>query len=134
MLAIILVVWGLENPSTEQNEMQAPSIGVATSKLGRIDFFGAILTSSAIATFLLAVDLPGQGKSWTSPLVISLIAASFVLGITFFIFEARYAREPIFPPRLLMQRDVATSYSILSLQIAAQLAVCASRGPNATQI
>jgi hypothetical protein len=56
-----------------------------------------------------------------------LIATSLLLGTTFLVFEAKYARQPIFPPRLLIQRDVATSYSIGSLQTAAQLAVYASR-------
>jgi hypothetical protein len=31
--------------------------------------------------------------------------------------------EPVFPPRLLIQRDVATQYLIIALQAAAQLSV-----------
>lgn len=125
VIAFILVAWGLENSLSEDSKPQDPRKVVASSKLGRIDFLGAILISSTIVSLLLAVDISGQGKPWTSPLVLSLVTTCLVLGTVFLVFEANYAREPIFPPRLLLKRDVATAYSISSLQTAAQLAVCA---------
>jgi hypothetical protein len=124
-ITFILTAWGLENSSSEDSKPQDPRKEVVISKLGRIDFIGAILISSIIVSLLLAVDLPGQGKPWTSPLVLSLIAACLVLSITFLLFEARFAKEPIFPPRLLIKRGVVTAYSISALLTAAQLAVCA---------
>jgi hypothetical protein len=125
-IAFILAAWGLENSSSEDSKPQDPRKEVAASKLGRIDFIGAILISSVIVSLLLAVDLSGQGKPWTSPLVLSLIAACLVLSITFLLFEARFVREPIFPPRLLIKRGVATAYSISALLTAAQFVVRAS--------
>jgi hypothetical protein len=124
VIAFSLVAWRLENSSPENSKLQDPDNKVASSKIGRIDFIGGILISSTIVSFLLAVDLSGQGKPSNSPPVLSLIATCLVLGTTFLLFEAKYAREPIFPPQLLIKRDIATAYSIARLQTAAQLAVC----------
>jgi hypothetical protein len=124
VLALILVAWGLENQTTRPID-DLDSIKMTTSsKLKRIDFVGAVLLSTAIISFLLAVDLPSRGMLWTSPVVICLIIATLVLGTIFLLFEGKYAAEPIFPPRLLVLRDVATTYSTGCLQIAATMAVC----------
>jgi MFS family permease len=81
------------------------------------------LISIIIIAFILAIDLPSRGVSWTSPVVVSLLAASAILGLFFLVFEQKYASEPIFPPRLLLQPNVATSYLIVALQTSAQLAL-----------
>lgn len=39
------------------------------------------------------------------------------------LYEVNIALEPVFPPSLLVKRDVATSYAIIALQAAAQLAM-----------
>jgi MFS family permease len=119
-VAFLLVLWRLETPTKK------PDNGVSSrlkqpSKLGRVDFVGSILISTTITALLFAVDLAGRDISWTSPLLLGLIVIFLVLGSSFIIYEANYAREPIFPPRLLLQRDVATSYLINVLQGAAQL-------------
>lgn len=93
------------------------------SKLGKIDYLGLVLVSSTIITFILAIDMPSRGIPWTSPVVISLLAISITLGISFLISEQKYASEPIFPPRLLLERNVASAYCILALQTAAQISM-----------
>ncbi|KIY47896.1 MFS general substrate transporter [Fistulina hepatica ATCC 64428] len=94
-----------------------------SSRLARIDFVGAFLVASTIVAFLLALDLGGQKLPWTHPLIIFMIVAAIVLGALFVIYEDRVARDPIFPPRLLMMRDVITAYLVMALQTAAQLGV-----------
>lgn len=42
----------------------------------------------------------------------------------FFVVEGFWAKEPIFPLRLLLNRDVVTSYVNLGFQSGAQMAVC----------
>jgi hypothetical protein len=77
----------------------------------------------AIVTFLSALSLGSQDLSWTDPLILSLVASSVTLGSLFIVWEVKFAFEPIFPPALVIQRDVATSYAIAALQTAAQLSV-----------
>jgi hypothetical protein len=92
-------------------------------KLKRIDFLGAELLASSIVSGLLALDLGGTTDKWLSSTVLSLVATSIVLGIGFVLVEAYWAREPVFPLRLLRNRHVVSSYVNLGAQTAAQIAV-----------
>ena len=60
---------------------------------------------------------------WDSPLVLVLTSLSLALGLLFLLVEGYWAKEPVFPLRLLIHRDVLTAYLIASLQTAAQLGV-----------
>lgn len=74
---------------------------------------------SLLGSFSLASDtLP-----WSHPLVIGLLLGSFVLAAIFVVYELKVPLEPVFPPTLLIKRDVATQYLIIALQSAAQLSV-----------
>jgi hypothetical protein len=121
LFAFFIVAWKLVNPSIPVPTSQESS--KTRSKLGRIDYLGSILMSVTIVTFILAIDMPSRGISWASPIVVSLLTTSAILGTFFFFFEQRYASEPIFPPRLLFERNVASSYAIIALQIAAQMSM-----------
>jgi len=118
MGAFALVAYGLDSPEPEE----APK-GSTRSKLGRIDFLGAFLITTTIITFILAVDLPTQGFSWTSPVVVSSLSVAITLGAAFFYYEGKYAAEPIYPPFLLVQRNVYTSYLGIGLATASQVAM-----------
>ncbi|PMD17820.1 MFS general substrate transporter, partial [Hyaloscypha hepaticicola] len=121
LLAFFIVAWKLVNPSTPLlANGESPK---TRAKLGRIDYIGSILMSATIVAFILAVDMPSRGISWASPIVVSLLNTSVILGIVFVIFEQKCASEPIFPPRLLFEWNVASSYAILALQIAAQMSM-----------
>ncbi|CZR59006.1 related to multidrug resistance protein fnx1 [Phialocephala subalpina] len=117
ILAIILVALKLPSfsPSQEERPKGQPS------KLRRIDFIGAITLSSSIVSLLGALSLGGVSFPWSHPLVIGFLISSLLLGITFAFYELKYAFEPIFPPTLVIQRDVASSYAIQFLQSAAQV-------------
>lgn len=117
LLAIILVALKLPSSSPP-----APAKG-EPSKLRRIDFAGAFMLAITIVSLLGALSLGGQNLPWSHPIVISLSAGSLFLGAIFVTYEVKHALEPIFPPTLVVQRDVATPYAIMALQTAAQLAV-----------
>ena len=119
VLAFFVVLWKLNEPIAKTHET-TPGPRVP-SKLGRVDFIGAFLISGTIVMFLFAVDLAAQDS--TMPLFLSTVAVAIVLAASFLTYEAKLAQEPIFPPLLLLQRDVATTYSINMLQSAAQLAM-----------
>ncbi|CZS97654.1 related to multidrug resistance protein fnx1 [Rhynchosporium agropyri] len=93
------------------------------SKIRRVDFVGAIFLALCIVSLLSALSLGGQNLPWSHPVVTGIGAGSIALGCTFVAWEKYGAFEPVFPPNLLIQRDVATSYAITALQAAAQLAM-----------
>ena len=115
LIAICLVA--LKLPSTGA---RGPAKG-QPSRIRRIDFVGAFMLAITIVTLLGALSLGGQNLPWSHPVIISLAAGSFILGASFVTYEVKYALEPIFPPTLVIQRDVATPYAIYALQTAAQL-------------
>lgn len=119
LVAIVLVAIKLPAfaPKVEEQTKGKPS------KLRRVDFIGAGLLASTIVALLGALSLGGQSLPWGHPLVIGLLIGSVFVGTLFVVYEEKYAFEPIFPPRLVIQRDVATSYLIQTLQSAAQVAV-----------
>lgn len=119
VLAIILV--SLKLPSQSSTDSPPPKGG--PSKLRRIDFIGAILLAVSIVSFLLALSLGGQNLPWSHPIVIGLLTGSLILGSIFVTYEMKYAFEPIFPPHLIVRRDVATPYAIMALQTSAQVAM-----------
>lgn len=124
ILAFFLLAFNLKEPTAEHDHGRPLIQSRQGSQIGRIDFFGAFLITGAIVSFLVAVDMAGGAASWKDPLVIGLIYTSISLGTIFNIFETRYAREPIFPTKLLLQREVITAYAVQALQVGAQLAVC----------
>ena len=93
-------------------------------KLARVDFLGGGLLAATTVSFVMALDLGGQDLPWDSPMILFLGALAVVLGGLFLLVEEYWAREPVFPIRLLVHRDVVTSYLIAGLQVAAGIGVC----------
>lgn len=122
MFALLLVAYKLNIATDEEkNTCQKQS---QLSKLRRIDFLGASLMAASITCGLLVLELGGQRMSWTHPMVLSLLGGSLVTGTLFLLTEAFWAKEPIFPLRLLLNRSVVTSFINLGFQTGAQMAVC----------
>ncbi|RFU23935.1 hypothetical protein B7463_g12403, partial [Scytalidium lignicola] len=121
LVAIVLV--SLKLPSDTSAESNPAQIKGQPSKIRRIDFVGAFLIATTISSLLGALSFGGQNLPWSHPIVISLGISSIVLGAIFVVFEIKYALEPVFPPLLLLRRDVATSYAIAALQRAAQFSM-----------
>ncbi|KAH8816386.1 major facilitator superfamily domain-containing protein [Xylogone sp. PMI_703] len=116
LVAIALVALKLPGDTSAKNQTKGQP-----SKLRRIDFVGALLVALTISSLLGALSLGGQNLPWSHPIVIGLGLGSIILGSIFVTYEIRYALEPVFPPLLLLRRDVVTSYAISALQSAAQL-------------
>lgn len=121
-LAILLVA--LKLPSNSSPTTSTAQVKGQPSKLHRIDFIGAFTLAITVVALLGALSTGGQTFPWSHPLVIGPAVGSLVLGTLFVVWEVRYAVEPVFPPSLVIKRDVATAYAIMALQTAAQLAVC----------
>ncbi|KAK6609499.1 major facilitator superfamily transporter [Botrytis cinerea] len=118
ILALILVIWKLEITPQQICSNQSHF-----SKLRRIDFLGSIFLSVSIVCGLMVLDLGGHRMPWTDLKLLSLLGISVAGGILFFLVEGFWAKEPIFPLRLLRNRDVLTSYINLGFQSGAQMAM-----------
>ncbi|KAI1497231.1 major facilitator superfamily domain-containing protein [Biscogniauxia marginata] len=111
--------------------MVLPNIGLArdpsnsdersSSRLARIDFLGAFFLGSGLLALLLPLRVAGQKVSWHHPMVLGLFGTGILLLTLFAITEARWAKEPIFPLRLLKTKDVVLSYLITIFQVSAQI-------------
>jgi hypothetical protein len=116
VIALVLVEWRLKEPKKDLgNESH-------TQKLKRVDFAGAITLTLTILATLFVLDMGIQKYGFHSPIVLWSIVVAIVSAIAFVIIEKR-AAEPIFPLSLLSHFVVITSYSVLGLQIIAQMAV-----------
>lgn len=77
----------------------------------KIDFLGSGLITAAVTTALLLTVWGGVTYSWTSPMIISLAAATIALTLAF-IFQENRAPEPILPLRLFKDKVFSVSSSI----------------------
>lgn len=113
-------------PDQRNDDTQDTSEVTSHSKLGRIDFFGAISLGLANCSLLLFLDQAQKGLSIHNWRALVLAGIWMVLMISFIVIEAAWAREPILPLQLLRRRDVFSSYAIQFLQTSAQMAVFSS--------
>ncbi|KAI1415865.1 MFS general substrate transporter [Hypoxylon sp. FL1857] len=123
LLAMLICGMVLPNLTTGQDQND---VGSMKSRLARIDFLGATFLGSGLLAILLPLRIAGQKVPWTSPIVPSLFVLGAVLLVLFVITEMRWAKEPIFPLRLLRNREVVFSYFIMVCQTAAQLGMMVS--------
>lgn len=79
------------------------------SKLSRVDFAGAFALLVTLVLLLLGLTSGGNIVAWNHPLVlISLPLSAVALGLFVWI-ETRWAKEPILPITLLLNRTVAAA-------------------------
>ncbi|KAK3937425.1 major facilitator superfamily domain-containing protein [Diplogelasinospora grovesii] len=128
VLGFIFIWWKMSFPPPPSSEVIHDSnddMGKASwrSKLGRIDFSGSFSLGLANCSLLLVLDRVQKNTddifSWSVvvPSVTWIVFLLVFIGV-----EAFWAREPIMPLRLLVKRNVFSSYSVQFLQTAAQMA------------
>ena len=79
----------------------------------RFDLPGA-LTASAGITLLVFALVEGPQLGWDSPAIVAAAAAS-ILALAAFALVERRSRDPLVPPRLLANRNLATAVAIAFL-------------------
>lgn len=122
-IAMILVAWKLQIKPKNKTSAEVEETQPLGSKLQRIDFFGALFMSATILSAMLILDLGGEKVRWSSPLIAALAGVTLFSGTLFYVVEKNFAKEPIFPLRLLSHRAVLLSYLTLAVQTASQMAV-----------
>ncbi|KAL4884842.1 major facilitator superfamily domain-containing protein [Aspergillus karnatakaensis] len=85
-------------------------------KLKRIDYIGTIIFVGSLSSFLIPLTWGGILYSWSSwrtlvPLIIGAVGI-----IVFTVYEARYATDPIIPPKIFQNRTASVSFAGSFLQ------------------
>src|SRR5262249_44104150 len=73
-----------------------------------VDWLGATAFLGAVVPLLLALSWGGRDYAWSSPVVVGLLGAAFLVGGLFLLIESR-AVEPILPLGLFGRRVMWTS-------------------------
>ena len=131
LLALVLVWWKLpaefeHNIIARENTISKSHRQETMSKLRRIDFLGAFLLATSIVAFLLVLNFASKKLTISDPSVLGFILLWIFSSLLFLLVEAKYVSEPIFPLRLLLERDVLTAYLIIGLLIAGHMSVSLS--------
>ncbi|KAI0177071.1 major facilitator superfamily domain-containing protein [Pestalotiopsis sp. NC0098] len=117
IIGLALVIWKLPEPRPS-NVLESRHHSNKVSALQRIDFAGAFALVAVIVSGLLSVDVATKrGWSWIAAVLVSCFGGSL---FAFIAIEKYYAREPIFPLKLLTNKDVLTSYAVIFFQAAGQ--------------
>jgi MFS family permease len=91
-------------------------------KIARVDILGAFMIAVTITSFLLILQFAAQPQ--IPPIYLVILAVIFFLsGTLSYLIERRWAKEPILPIELLVNRAAASSYILGGLQVSAQYAV-----------
>lgn len=85
-----------------------------------IDFLGVITLIAAIVPLMAGVTLPGQGQSWSSPAVVSLLVGGTVMLAVFCLVETRI-RNPVVPFRLFRIPQVTLMVTLAFLSTFAMM-------------
>ncbi|KDA05040.1 MFS transporter [Microbacterium sp. CH12i] len=85
-----------------------------TNSRPKVDVLGMMTLAAATACLILVASWGGNDYEWTSPVILSLIAATVVFAVLF-VFAERRAAEPIMPLSLFRHRNfnLATSAGLL---------------------
>ncbi|RAH64341.1 putative MFS multidrug transporter [Aspergillus aculeatinus CBS 121060] len=100
-LAFVAVTVMLHLPAVEDSHWR--------TKLGRIDFPGAIVLVGAVFGFLLGLDR-GSNVSWTIPITVISLSVSGALFVLFVVVECFYAAEPFAPGHIIFNKTFFAAY------------------------
>ncbi|KAI9733503.1 MAG: hypothetical protein M1818_007251 [Claussenomyces sp. TS43310] len=99
VLSAILVYFVVDVPPKKSDK----------SKLSRVDFLGALTLVVFLILLLLGLNSGGNIVPWTHPLVLVTLPLSAVVFALFIYVEAYWAKEPVIPVRLFLNRTVVAA-------------------------
>ena len=74
-----------------------------------IDWLGTVLIIGSSLTILLELNFGGIVSPWGSPKVVCLIVVGVLMVFVFGLYEARFAKNPLMPIRILQRRSNVAS-------------------------
>ncbi|SFQ02613.1 drug resistance transporter, EmrB/QacA subfamily [Amycolatopsis arida] len=84
---------------------------------GRLDVPGALLATAGLAALTLGVA-SARDHGWADQRTLTATAAGLTVLAAFVVVEARFANEPVLPPRLLRRRGLAVGNVVMLLAAA----------------
>jgi MFS family permease len=88
--------------------------GARTGRRESLDLAGAVTGTAGLAALIYGV-MQSADHGWTSAQVVGPAVAGLLLLVAFIVVEARFATQPMMPPRLFKIRTVAVSNGMLLL-------------------
>jgi hypothetical protein len=122
IVACILVVPNTRQIVSTQDEDARP-----VNFLMRIDFAGILLLGLSVLALMLPLELGGVKILWSHPMIFVLFGIGALLFLSFLANELWWARNPVFPVRMLTSREVLACYTVIGLLAAAQTSVSECR-------
>ncbi|KAI1302820.1 hypothetical protein EDD11_005490 [Mortierella claussenii] len=105
VLSIVLVAWLYQVPFERSN---------LPDKLRRIDYLGVFFVIASVLCLLLPLTWGGTTYPWNSATIIVLFCVCAVLGVILIYVESK-AKEPVIPPALFLNRNVALALFVNGL-------------------
>ncbi|WP_330350361.1 MDR family MFS transporter [Streptomyces sp. NBC_00582] len=99
----------------------------------KLDYLGTAVMALTVTSLVLVSDWGGNDYAWTSPLILSLIAATVVGAITFIAVERR-AAEPLIPLYILRNRVFVVAILIGMIAVGAGMFAVISYMPTYLQM
>ncbi|KAI9359914.1 major facilitator superfamily domain-containing protein [Zopfochytrium polystomum] len=100
----LLILYLVVPSETTEGKLLGPG---TLSKLKRVDLLGAFVVFVAILCFLTPLQLGGSSWAWSSPQTIVLLVLAPFATALFVLVEAKVAKEPMAPPAMFKDRNVA---------------------------
>ncbi|KAI1856112.1 hypothetical protein JX265_011827 [Neoarthrinium moseri] len=123
MFAIAVVSCILAIPNTKRATASQNYNGIKTNFFVRIDMIGIILLGLGILAMMLPLELGGVYVSWEHPIIFVLFSIGAVLLLLFLANEVWWAPNPVFPVRMLKNKELVACYLVIGLLAAAQTAL-----------
>jgi EmrB/QacA subfamily drug resistance transporter len=88
--------------------------GMRTGRGAPLDLTGAITGTAALAALIYGI-MQSADHGWAAPPVVAPVVAGLVLLVVFVVVQARFAAQPMMPPRLFGVRGVVVGNGMLLL-------------------
>ncbi|KAK6062553.1 Arylsulfatase 3 [Seiridium cupressi] len=119
IISCILAIPNTRRASAPQDQTSAKKVNLFI----RIDIVGILLLGLSILVLMLPLELGGVKIPWQHPAIFVLFGLGAVLLSLFLATEAWWAPNPVFPIRMLKNREILACYLVIGLLAAAQTAL-----------
>jgi hypothetical protein len=105
-----IIYFYVETPTRPEQKISVDNCKTICS---RVDAGGCMIVIVSVVCLLLGLNYGSTSKryDWSSPLVIGLLAGSFVSFIILVIYERCVASVPLFPSKLVTNRNMMLMYT-----------------------
>ncbi|KAK9770444.1 putative Arylsulfatase [Seiridium cardinale] len=119
IISCLLAIPNTRRASAPQDQTSANKVNL----LIRIDIVGILLLGLSILVLMLPLELGGVKIPWQHPAIFVFFGLGAVLLSLFLATEAWWAPNPVFPIRMLKNREILACYLVIGLLAAAQTAL-----------